>query len=119
PSQPNPATTLGLGRPVSSWPLPDQATPGSGDYDLDEDIISISYEMVDGGSQRNLQNLPVPPVLSRPDNIVPLPVPTMFQPNTTIQFFPTYQSIRFSDDTVAPTEGILEVGLPGYRIVNL
>ena len=119
PSQPVTATNFGLWRPVSAWPLPDQATPASGAFDLDEDIISISYEVVDGGSQRNFQNLPTPPILSRPDNLVPLPVPTLFTPNTTIQFVPTYQSIRFSDPNVAPTEGILEVSFPGYRIVNM
>jgi len=117
PSAPLTATNLGLWRPVSSYPLPDQAT-GTG-FALNEDIISISWELSDGGSQRNFQNLPIVPVLSRPDNLVPLPVPTIFTPNTTIQWFPTFNSIRFSDPTVAPTEGLLEVALPGYRIVNM
>jgi len=117
PSQPTTATNFGLWRPVSSWPLPAQAVPASAAFNLNEDIISLSYEMIDGGSQRNLQNLPVPPVLSRPDNLMPLPMPTLFEPNATVQFVPTYESIRFSDAVVPPTEGVLVVALPGYRIV--
>lgn len=119
PSAPVAATNFGLWRPVSAWPLPSQGVPASAAFDLNEDIISISYEMVDGGSQRNMQNLPTPPVLSTPSNLVPLPVPTLFTPNTTIQFFPTYNSIRFSDGVTPPTEGILSIALIGYRIVNM
>ncbi len=119
PSAPITATNFGLWRPVSSWPLPAQAVPASANFQLNEDIISISYEFVDGGSQRNMQNLPTPPLLSTPSNLVPLPVPTLFTPNTTIQFFPTYNSIRFSDGAVPPTEGILAIALPGYRVVNM
>jgi len=110
PSQPSGATNLGRWRPVSTWPLPDQV--------VDTDIIDIAWELVDGGSQRNFQNLPTGPMLSRPDLLIPLPVPTLFAPNTVIQFFPTYNNILFDGET-PPTEGTLEVDLPGYKIVNL
>ena len=119
PSQPTTATNFGLWRPVSAWPLPDQAVSGAAPQNLDEDIISISYEQVDGGSQRNFQNEVAAPVLSRPDLMVPLSVPTLFTPNTTIQFFPTYERILFNNQVIPPTEGTLVVTLPGYRIVNM
>lgn len=119
PSAPATATNFGLWRPVSAYPLPDQATPASGNFDLDEDIISISYEVTDAGSQRNFQNAAAPPILSTPDNLVPLPVPTLFTPNSTVQFFPTYESIRFSNGVVPPTDGVLVVAFPGYRIANM
>lgn len=111
PNAPDTATNFGRWRPIYSWPLPDQV--------LDEDIIDISYEMIDSGSQRNFQNEPAPPMLSRPDLAIPLPVPTLFAPNTTIQFFPTYENILFSAPAVPTTGGRLIVKLPGYRIVNL
>lgn len=104
---PTDGTNLGRWRPVSSWPLPDQV--------LDLDIIDISYEVQDGGSNRNFQNEAVPPVLSRPDMLAPLPVPTMFTPNTTVQFTPTYENILFNDTTTAS----LVVAIPGYRIANM
>lgn len=110
PTAPDLTTNFGRWRPVASWPLPDQV--------LDEDIIDLSYEFVDGGSQRNFQNAVAGPLFSRPDNLVPLPVPTLFAPNSTIQFFPTFEAILF-DSAVPPTEGELRVTLPGYRIVNL
>jgi len=111
PSAPAATTNLGRWRPVSSWPLPDQV--------VDTDIIDLSYEVSDGGSVRNFQNLPVSAgLLSRPDNMIPLPVPTLYTPNTPIQFIPTYENILF-DSAIPPTAGILVVGLPGYRIVNL
>ncbi len=110
-SLPTNATDFGRWRPVTSWPLPDQV--------LDTNIIDISYEMADGGSQRNFQNAPVSPgLISRPDNLMPLPVPTPFSPNTSISFTPIYENILFEGST-ATTEGILWVGLPGYRIVNM
>lgn len=110
PSAPTTATTFGQWRPVSTFPLPDQV--------VDTDIIDLMYEMQDSGTGRNFQNAPRGPMFSRPDNFVPLPVPTMFAPNATIQFTPTYNSILFNGAT-PPTEGILHVDLPGYRIVNL
>lgn len=111
PSAPDTATRFGNWRPVSTWPLPDQT--------VNEDRIDLSYESVSGGSQRNFQNLPAGPVFSRPDAMVPLPVPTLFAPNETIQFIPTYQAINFSPDDVPTTEGTLQVTLCGYRIVNM
>lgn len=110
PSAPSTATNLGRWRPVCSGPLPTQQ--------VTTDFIDISYELVDGGSQRNFQNEPSLPVLSRPDDMVPCPKPTLFAPNSNIQFFPTYEDILF-DGAVAPTSGILVVSLLGYRIVNL
>lgn len=119
PSAPAGATLFGLWRPVSAWPLPTQAAGGAVPEDLNEDIISISYEVTDSGSQRNFQNEAVPPVLSRPDLLVPLPVPTLFTPNTTVQFTPTYERILFNNQVTPPTEGTLVVSLPGYRVVNM
>lgn len=117
PSAPANASLFGLWRPVTPFPLPDQATIGA--VDLDADLLSISYEMTDSGSQRNLQNEAAPPVLSRQDMLVPLPVPTLFAPNTTIAFIPTYERILFNSAGVPPTAGQLVVGLPGFRVVNL
>lgn len=111
PNLPTNATNYGQWRPVSSWPLPDQV--------LDTDIINISWEFVSGGSQRNFQNLPGVPMLSRPDIAIPLPVPTLFAPNETIQFIPTYNDIAFNSGGTETTGGTLVVTLPGYRIVNM
>ena len=110
PSAPDTATNLNRWRPVSSFSLPDQV--------VDTDIIDIKYELIDGGSQRQMQNTPRGPLLSRPDNIVPCPVPTLFAPNSAIQFQPTYLSVTW-DSEVPPTAGVLHVDLIGYRIVNL
>jgi hypothetical protein len=112
PNLPTNATHFGRWRPVSSWPLPDQV--------LDDDIIDLSYEFTDGGSQRNFQNEPAGAgPFSRPDNFVPLPVPTLFAPNSTLQFFPTYDNILFSTPAEPTTGGELSVTLIGYRIANL
>lgn len=112
PSAPSTATHLGQWSPVTSWPVPTQQYGG--------DNIDLSYEVVDSGSQRNFQNEAVEPIFSRPDNLIPLPVPTLFAPNTTVQFFPTYERINFlSTSQVPTTAGILVVGFPGYRIVNM
>ena len=112
PSAPDTATNFGAWRPVATWPLPDQV--------LDSDLIDLSYEVVDGGSQRNFQNEVTGPIFSRPDNLAPLPVPTLFAPNSVIQFFPTFERIAFDTGAATPTEeGELYVGFPGYRIVNL
>lgn len=110
PSAPTNATNLGRWRPVSTYPLPDQV--------VDTDIIDILYELNDGGSQRQGQNEPRGPVLSRPDNIVPCPLPTLWSPNATIVFQPTYLALTW-DATVAPTQGTLHVDLIGYRIANM
>jgi len=113
PNAPATATNFGQWSPVSSWPLPTQqsATP---------DRIDLSYEVVDSGSQRNFQNEAVGPIFSRPDNLIPLPVPTLFSPNTVIQFFPTFEDIFFDGAAAVPaTGGELYVGFPGYRVVNM
>jgi len=111
PNAPASATNFGAWRPVSTWPLPTQ--------ELGTDLVDLSYEVVDSGSQRNFQNEAVGPILSRPDSLVPLPVPTLFAPNSTIQFTPTYERIAFNASGTATTGGELYVGFPGYRIVNL
>jgi hypothetical protein len=111
PSTPTNATQFGFWRPVATWPLPDQV--------IDADRIDLSYEFVSGGSQRNFNNLPAGPLFSRPDNVIPLPVPTLFSPNEVIQFFATFEAISFNSAGVATTGGILQVTLPGYRIVNM
>lgn len=110
PSAPDDATNLGRWRPVSTFPLPDQV--------VDTDIIDIMYELQDGGNQRLLQNEPRGPLLSRPDNIVPCPVPTLWSPNSVVQLIPTYLALTW-DGATPPTAGILHVDIPGYRIVNL
>ncbi len=110
PTLPTTATNFEKWRPVSSYPLPDQV--------VDTDIIDLMYELQDGGSQRNFQNAPRGPLLSRPDNVVPCAVPTLWSPNSAIAFYPTYNSLTW-DSQVPPTQGTLHVDLIGYRIVNL
>ncbi len=110
PSAPDNASNLNRWRPVSTYPLPTQV--------VNEDIIDIMYELNDGGSQRLSQNEPRGPLFSRPDNIVPTPIPTLWSPNSTIVFQPTYLALTWDGDT-PPTAGILHVDLIGYRIVNL
>jgi hypothetical protein len=111
PSAPDNATNLGRWRPVNSWPLPTQQDG--------TDIIDILYEFNDGGAQRLGQNEPRGQLISRPDNIVPLPIPNLWSPNAAISFTPTYTAITFNGTPNVPTQGILHVDLPGYRIVNL
>lgn len=112
PITPNNATLLGRTRPPYTWPLPDQVVDG--------DIIDVIWELISGGSQRNFQNIPSAPFFSRPDASIPLPVPTLFAPNETIQFVPTFNAVVFDDQAEVPTEeGLLYVTLPGYRIVNM
>ena len=110
PTLPTTATNYERWRPVSTYPLPDQV--------VDEDIIDLLYEMQDGGSQRNFQNAPRGPLLSRPDNVVPCAVPTLWSPNAAIAFYPTYNKLTW-DSVIPPTQGTLHVDLIGYRVVNL
>lgn len=110
PTAPSDAQNLNRWRPVSTFPLPDQV--------VDTDIIDIMYEMQDGGNGRLFQNQPRGVLLSRPDNIVPVPVPTLWAPNTSINFTPTYLSFTWDSDP-AVTQGELHVTIPGYHIVNL
>jgi hypothetical protein len=113
PSAPDTASNFGQWSPVTSWPLPVQQS-------TNQDRIDLSYEFVDGGSQRNFQNAAAGPVFSRPDNLIPLPCPTLFAPNTTIQIFPTFENIFFDGAAAIPTTaGILVITIPGYRIANL
>ncbi len=114
PNAPANATNFGRWSPVGSWPLPTQQITAF-------DIIDLSYEVVDSGSQRNFQNEASGPVFSRPDNLVPLPVPTLFSPASVIQFFPTFERIFFAaqqQGDIATTGGQLVVTFPGYRVVN-
>jgi hypothetical protein len=110
PAAPEDAENLGRWRPVSTFPLPDQV--------VDTDIIDLMYELQDGGNGRLLQNEPRGPLFSRPDNIVPCPVPTLWTPNSSILFIPTYLNFTWDGDP-APTQGILHVDLIGYRVANL
>lgn len=110
PTLPTTATNYQRWRPVSTYPLPDQVD--------DTDIIDLMYELQDGGSLRYFQNAPRGPMLSRPDNVVPCAVPTLWSPNAAIAFYPTYNMITWNSDT-PPTQGTLHVDLIGYRIVNL
>jgi len=110
PTAPSTTTNLRRWRPVTTFPLPDQV--------VDEDIIDLLYTIVDGGAQRNFQNNPRGPMFSRPDALQPLPMPTLFAPNATIQFYPIFNKITWNSAT-PPTQGNLHVDFPGYRIVNL
>lgn len=113
PNAPTDADNFGMWSPVSAWPLPTQQL-------TTQDIINLSYEVVDSGSQRNFQNEAVGPIFSRPDNLIPLPVPTLFAPNTTVQLYPTYERVFFDPTaTHATTGGTLVIGFPGYKIVNM
>ena len=111
PTAPSTATDLGLWRPVTTFPLPTQV--------VGTDIVDLLYEIIDGGAQRNFQNNPRGPIFSRPDALQPLPVPTLWAPNSTIQFVPTYQMITFNGSPTPPTAGRLRADFIGYRIVNL
>lgn len=108
---PSTATNFGFWRPVYSWPLPDQVT--------DSDIIDLSWEIKDGGSQRNFQSESLPPMFSYPGALHPLPFPTFVAPNSTLVFTPIYENIAFSGSGTATTGGLLKVMLPGFRIVNM
>lgn len=119
PTTPANATNLGLWRPVFTWPLPAQAVSGGGIVDLNEDIISISYEIADGGSDRNFQNAAIPPILSSGNDFKKLPRWTLWTPNSVVVFTPTYRQIVFNQAETPSTGGVLEVVIPGFRIVNM
>ena len=113
PNSPAAASNFGQWSPVASWPLPLQQS-------TNQDIINLSYNFKDGGAQRNFDNEPALPLFSRFDALHPLPVPTLFAPNSNIQFVPTFEDIFFDPDSAVPTDGgELVVLLPGYRIVQL
>jgi hypothetical protein len=123
PNAPSTADNLGKWRPVASYPLPAQqgglssANAESTLYDM----IDISYEIVDGGSGRQFQNLTVGPhLMSTRDSMIKLPQRTKFEPNATIQVFVTFNDIFFGTaPTNDTTGGNLHVDIPGFRIVNL
>ena len=119
PTLPANAENLGMWRPVNPYPLDTQAAIAAVPIDLNSDIISISYEMADSGSERNLQNAAILPLLSPAHDPRPLPVWNLYTPNATLTFTPTYNAIRFNNVTVAPTQGSLQVVIPGFRIVNM
>lgn len=111
PTSPSTATNLGRWRPVSSFPLPTQQ--------LTSDFIDIMWELQDGGNQRNFQNTPRAPLFSRPDALLPCAIPTLWSPNSTLVFTPTYTAITFNGGGTPTTGGTLHVDFYGYRIVNL
>ena len=112
PTAPSTATNYGQWQPVMYGFLPTQAI-GNLDY------VWLSYELIDTGAQRALQDNAVSAgLLSHPTEMMRLPVPTLFAPNSTIQFIPTYEQIAFGTPTTATTGGTLAVSLPGYKIVN-
>ena len=117
PNLPSTATNLNRWRPVSTWPLPDQQAAADGG--VVGDVVDVAYEIMDGGSQRMLQNLTVAPgLISTPNDLKKLPVPTLFAPNTVVQLFITYLNVSFGGSTPS-TSGNLHVDFPGYRIVNI
>lgn len=114
PTSPPSATNFGKWRPVCSANLSAQAVGQSG-VDL-QDTIDISYEIQDGGNQRNLQNVPTPPLLSRFDKLLPLPTKMIWQSSSVISISITYRDINFSA-AVPPDAGEISVILPGLRVV--
>jgi len=113
PNAPNNATNFGQWSPPYSWPLPAQES-------ATQDRIDLSWEFFDGGAQRAFNNEVSAPLFSGPTHKEKLPVPTLFAPNSNIQFIPTYEDIFFNTLAGIPaTGGQLVVTLPGYRIVNL
>lgn len=107
---PTNATDFGRWRPVSTWPVPDQV--------LDTNIVDISYEIQDTGPSRNFQNDTAPAgMLSMPGALLKLPVPTKFEPNSTISLTVFYENILFEGSTPT-TGGKLAVCLPGYKILT-
>lgn len=113
PSSPPAADNFGQWSSIYSWPLPDQEQ-------ANRDIINLSYEVTDTGSQRKFDNQPSTPITSRFDAPIALPVPTLFSPNTVISVTPTYEDILFDANAQIPADGgTLVVTLPGYRIINL
>lgn len=109
PTTPTTATNFGRWRPVSTAGLDAQA--------LTSDFIDISYEIQDTGPTRNFQNDSTPgTILSIYNELRPLPMPTKFEPNSTVSFIPIYENISFSTSGTATTAGKLVVVLPGYRI---
>jgi hypothetical protein len=120
PNAPANADHVGKWRPVSSYPLHTQQG-GLSSANLEStsyDKIDVAYEIVDGGSGRQFQNLTVGPNLLSREKLQKTPVPTKFEPNATIQVFITYLDILFGATSAVPTTGgQLHVDIPGYRII--
>ena len=115
PSTPNDATYFGQWRPTFGWPLPAQNDPVA-----DLDVVSLSWEVAAGGSNRNFQSAAMPPAFSLPGQLCERPIPTLFYANDTVQFTPTYEAIHFSDGGDEPTTGgTLRVMIPGYPVVSI
>jgi len=107
---PTNATNFGFWRPCSIWPLPTQTEAS--------DIVNLSWEIQDSGTQRNLQVEKLPPMFSSPYELVPLPHPMHVTTNSILSFIPTYEDIAFDSGGTATTGGKLVVVLPGYRIIG-
>lgn len=117
-TEPTAAQNFGFWRPPTAWPLPAQAV-GTG-FNLNEDIMSMGYLFSDAGSQRQFDNEDAGPIFSSPNGgLVPLPIPTVFQQNSTISFQPVFSRIAFSSPENTPTRGEIKVTLPGFRIANM
>jgi hypothetical protein len=113
PSAPASATNFGKWSSIYSWPLPSQDVANN-------DVIDISYEVSDTGSQRNFQNEVANPISSRFDGLIPLPVPTLFSPNTTIQITITLEDVAFNGSAATPaTQGTIRATIPGFKVINL
>lgn len=123
PNLPSNAANFGIWSPTRSYPMPTQQRQmlaTSSAYSTTMDVIDISYELIDSGSQRNFQNITVGGgLLSQADHLIPLPVPTLFQPNTTVSIIITYHNILFGTNGEDTTGGLLHVDLPGYRIAQM
>lgn len=113
PTLPANATNINAWQPLMYGLLPTQSIANL-------DFVHISYEVADSGAGRQMQNAAVGAgLLSHPTDMIPLPAKTVFAPNTTIQFIPTYNLIFFNQSAATKTtQGTLVVMLPGYKIVN-
>jgi len=119
PTAPANATLFGIWRPVTHFPLVAQGLDVATTLDLNSDMVSISWRMSDGGSERNFMPAAIPPIFSTPYKQIPLPERVLFTPNSVISFTPTFRRIVFNNGTVPTTDGLLEVTFPGFRIVNM
>lgn len=113
PTAPSNGTNFKRWSPVASSPLPAQEISNL-------DLLDISFEIQDSGTSRNFQNESLPPMFSDHRHPTRLPEVTLFEPNSTISFFPFYERVFFNGSAATPTtKGELVVALPGYRIVNM
>lgn len=89
--------------PQSKWVLPGEFDEDAGTF------LDLSYRLFDMGSQRAFTD-GLCPIFSRPDRLTPLPMSTVFAPNSTIKVYPEFAGPLMT--------GELRVILSGYRIVN-